>query len=171
MNGQTLFKSRWMPAAVFCFLLCVSILGCDSEDRRQLIKKHQLENELKVGQVLRLSSLVKTSDGVVCVLYPYQERVAREDPQSTRINAWLKASGYTGDEGRWAFVVAEPERVHLSRFRRSDELHAFRYPVQPEEKAQLPPGFVPAGCASLAHATLTKIESHNGIFLIMGEIK
>ncbi len=95
MNVQTLFKARRMrmPAAIFCFLLCVSILGCDSEYERQII--NQLQNELKVGQVIPLSSVLNIADGVVCVLYPYQEEVAREAPQSARINAYLKASGYT----------------------------------------------------------------------------
>ncbi len=160
-----------MLLAVFFSMLLVSVSGCDSNDYGQLIEKNQLQNELKVGQALRLNRLLKTSDGVICILYPYQEYVAQKAPQSARINAYLKASGYVADESHWAFVVVESEKVHLSKFKRSGKLDAVSYAIQPEHKAKLPPGFAPVNCASLAHAVLTKIESHNQIFLIMGEMK
>ncbi len=171
MNVQTLFKSWRVLVAVFFSMLLISMPGCDSEDRRQLIKKHQLENELKVGQVLRLSSLVKTSDGVVCILYPYRTRVTQQHPQSARINSYLEASGYTANESHWAFVVAEPERVHLSRFKRSRKLDIVSRATQLGYETQLLPAFVPTHCTSLAQAGITKIEWHNYIYLIMGEIR
>ncbi len=169
MNGQTLFKSRRVPAAVFGFLLCLSMSGCDSKYERQII--NQLQNELKVGQIIPLSSVLNIADGDVCLLYPYQDDVAREAPQSTRINAYLEASDYKGGEGHWAFVVAEPEKMQLLKFRLSRKLDVTSYAIQQKNKTQLPPGFVPVNYASLAQAVLTKIELHSEIYLIMGEMK
>ncbi|TNV97565.1 hypothetical protein C5H22_00555, partial [Xylella fastidiosa] len=93
-------------------------------------------------------------------------------PQSVHINAYLKASGYIADESHWAFVIAETETVNLYQFKRSRNLDILAsHEIQSEHKTKLPEHFKPANCASLENAIVTKIESKNRFFLIMGEIK
>lgn len=134
-----------------------------------MIEQSFLQNDLKIGQILRLSSITKATSGMVCALYPYQPYVAEGVSESTRINVHLKATGYTSDESRWAIVVVKPEAVHLSKFKRSEKLDILAlHEIQPEHKAKLPEGFEPANCSSVKKAAVTKIESKNGVALIMG---
>ncbi len=41
----------------------------------KIIKESYLKNDLKVGQVVRLKDLVKTSEGYLCILGEYQNSV------------------------------------------------------------------------------------------------
>jgi hypothetical protein len=137
-----------------------------------MIEQSFLQNDLKIGQVLRLVSITKAMSGTVCALYPYQPYVAEGVPESVRINAQLKATGYTPDESHWAIVVVEPEAVYISNFKRSEKLDILApHEIQPEHKSKFTEGFESANCSSIQKAAITKIESQGRIFLVMGEIK
>lgn len=60
-----------------------------------MMERDCILNDLKVGQVFPIGGLEKVPDGHVCILYPYQPYVAESVPESARINAYLKSSGYT----------------------------------------------------------------------------
>ena len=47
-----------------------------------MIERNVFENTLKMGQILPLRNLVKEPHGLVCVLYPYQDRVAENSKES-----------------------------------------------------------------------------------------
>lgn len=136
-----------------------------------MIEQSLLQNNLKIGQVFRLSSITKATSGTVCALYPYQPYVSGGGQEGARINEHLKAN-YTPDESHWAIVIAEPEAVHISKFKRSEMLDILAlHEIQPEHKAKLPEGFEPANCSYIQKAVVTKIESEGRIFLVMGKIK
>lgn len=137
-----------------------------------MIEQNFLQNDLKIAQVLRLSSITKATNGTVCALYPYQPYIAEAIPESIRINTHLKETGYTPDESHWAIVVVEPEAVHISKFKRSEKLDILAsHEIQPEHKSNFAEGFKSANCSSIKKAAITKIESQGRIFLVMGEIK
>jgi hypothetical protein len=134
-----------------------------------MIEQKFLQNDLKIGQVLRLSGITKATSGTVCALYPYQPYVAEGVAESVRINAHLKATGYTPDESHWAIVVVEPEAVHISKFKRSEKLDILAsHEIQPEHKSKFAEGFKSANCSSIQTAAITKIESQGRLFLVMG---
>ncbi len=134
-----------------------------------MIEQNFLQNDLKIGQVLRLSSITKATSGTVCALYPYQPYVAEGVPESVRIDAHLEATGYTPDESHWAIVVVEPEAVHISKFKRSEKLDILAsHEIQPEHKSKFAEGFESTNCSSMQKAAITKIESQGRIFLVMG---
>ncbi|MDC7970222.1 hypothetical protein [Xylella fastidiosa] len=155
----------------FLFISLTSMTGCKSKGKEKMIEEY-IQNDLKVGQVVRVTDLTKVTHGMVCTLYPYQSYIDEKVPQSVHINAYLKASGYIADESHWAFVIAETETVNLYQFKRSRNLDILAsHEIQSEHKTKLPEHFKPANCASLENAIVTKIESKNRFFLIMGEIK
>jgi len=170
-------KQRLFLTSLFCAVL-LPIPGCELKEEQPSLKQSYIQNNLEIGQTLHLSDLTKSAEGTVCVLYPYSDRVVDSVTQSARINAYLKARDYRGDEGHWEFVVVEPETVSLSIFKRSERLDVLAiHSIQPEDKAKLPEGFKQVNCASLENAVITKIESQDQIslekriLLGMGEIK
>ena len=137
-----------------------------------MIEQSFLQNDLRISQVVRLSSITKATSGTTCALYPYQPYVAEGVPESIRINAHLKATGYSPDESHWAIVVVEPEAMRISKFKRSEKLDILAsHEIQSEHKSKFAEGFELANCSSLQKAAITKIESKGRIFLTMGEVK
>jgi hypothetical protein len=162
---------RLLGISLVCALF-IPIFGDESKAGQQMIEQSLLQNELKIGQVLHIGGITKVTSGIVCTLYPYQPYVAEEVPEAVRINAYLKAIGYTPDESHWAIVVVEPEAVRISKFKRSEKLDILAlHEIQPEHKAKLPEGFEPANWSSVQKAVATKIESQGRTFLVMGEVK
>jgi hypothetical protein len=134
-----------------------------------MIEQNFLQNDLKIGQVLCLSSITTATSGTVCALYPYQPYVAEGVPESVRINAHLRATGYTPDESHWAIVVVEPEAVHISKFKRSEKLDILAsHEIQPEHKSKFAEGFKSANCSTVQKAAITKIEQSERTYLVMG---
>ena len=136
---------------------------------QQMIEQSFLQNDLKIGQFLRLSSFTKATSGTVCALYPYQPYVAEGVPESVRINAHLKATGYTPDESHWAIVVIEPKAVHISKFKRAEKLDILAsHQIQPEQKSKVAEGFESANCSSIQKAAVTKITQSGHAYLVVG---
>lgn len=134
-----------------------------------MIKQSFLQNNLKIDPIIQLSNTTKATSGTACAFYPYQTYVAEGVPESVRINAHLKATGYTPDESHWAIVVVEPEAAHISKFKRSEKLDILAsHEIQSEHKSKFAEGFESANCSSLQKAAITKIESKNGAAFIMG---
>ncbi len=160
-----------LPISFLCTFM-LSISGCAAKQGGQMIEQDYLQRYLEVGQVLKLSSLEKMPDGHLCVLYPYQQSISEGVPYSTRINAYLKSTGYVANESHWAFIIVMPKEISLSKFKRSKKLDILAtHEIQPEHRAQLPKIFVPASCVPLDVGAIVKIESRNRIFLVVGEMK
>lgn len=115
--------------------------------------------------------------GLVCVLYPYQDRVAENSRESARVNAYLRSLDYMGEEVCWSLLIVEPSRISISRFRASQHLNILLWSrIYDESSVKLPSNFVESlDCFSLASAAVTKIDgdksSSGRIYLVFGEMK
>ena len=96
---KIIFNIRhWLFAISFFCGLFVLIFGFESEMTNQLIQESLFENDLKIGQILHLSNITKSTSGSVCSLYLYKSEVESGVPGSNRINALLKDNGCSSDE-------------------------------------------------------------------------
>jgi len=158
-------------------IFALSLQGCFPRRSPQMIERNVFENTLKIGQILPLRNLVKVPHGLVCVLYPYQDRVAENSKESARVNAYLRSLDYMGEEVSWSLLIVEPSRISISRFRRSPRLDILLWSrIHDESSARLPNNFVESlDCFSLASAAVTKIDgdksSSGRIYLVFGEMK
>ena len=134
-----------------------------------MIEQNFLHNDLRLGKVLRLSSITKATIGTVFALYHCQPYNAEGEPGSVRINPHLKATGYSPDESHRAIMVDEPEVVYVSNFKRFEKLDILAsHEIKPEHKSKFAEGFKSANCSSLQNAAITNVESQGRIFLVMG---
>lgn len=155
-----------------CWLFFAPIAGCESSERQQMITESILREKIRIGEVTRLSDLLKKPTGTLCVLYPYQPSVSASTPHSARINAYLKATNYVADESHWSLVFIEDDTITVSTFKRSEKLDILAtHEVQPTHRKNMPQGFDPANCAPMALAGIAKIEVQNRIYLILGKMK
>jgi len=83
---------RWHCAGISCLLL-VLIVGCSSKEE-QMIDPTDLQN-IKLGQVVHLSGMLKKPAEAVCVLTAYRDRLDDNEPLSRQVNAHLAAMNFT----------------------------------------------------------------------------
>jgi hypothetical protein len=117
-RGRTMLH-RLVPIRQALLLGCIciaalSLHGCFSRRSPQMIERNVFENTLKIGQILPLRNLVKVPYGLVCVLYPYQDRVAETSRESARVNACLRSLDYVGEEVPWSLLIVEPSKISIS---------------------------------------------------------
>ena len=180
-RGRTMLH-RLVPIRQALLLGCIciaalSLHGCFSRRSPQMIERNVFENTLKIGQILPLRNLVKVSHGLVCVLHPYQDRVAENSRESAQVNAYLRSLDYVGEEVSWSLLIVEPSKISISRFRRSQHLDILLWSrIHDESSVKLPNNFVESlDCFSLTSAAVTKIDgdksSSGRIYLVFGEMK
>ena len=152
-----------------------------------MIERNVFENSLQIGQILPLRNLVKVPHGLVCVLYPYQDRVAENSRESARVNAYLRSLDYVGEEVSWSLLIVEPSKISLSRFDNSpfrwfydlsiattlsiahfEEMHDLSRTKLTTNISEAP------DCFSLETAAVTKVladKLDNSTYLLFGEMK
>lgn len=135
----------------------------------KFIQPDTLRDVLKPGPVYRLRDLVGGDATTICVLTPYQRQVRRDAPDSARINAHLKDSGYPGEEHQWALVLARADAVDVAIFKRSAQLDVMvPDPDARPPSVELPAGFRPADCAPFGAAALVKVVVRNRTHIVLG---
>ncbi|QGZ38248.1 hypothetical protein IP92_01448 [Pseudoduganella flava] len=155
-----------LPAWPWALLLFLPLLAaCEARHGVSLVEQAE---SMRVGQVLRLDKAPHGDNGLACVLYPYQPRVAGPVPQAGRINAYLEMTGYTADEGHWAFVFARPEGVDVIRFSRSGRLDILSA-REAQSGEPLPGALRPDDCVPLHKAALAKVRQHGRTLVVLGE--
>jgi hypothetical protein len=145
-------------------ILLVGLLSWTAQGQ-ELDNRKALMQNIKVGEAVRLSALIKRPMDAVCVLYPYQPSLNEQDPLSLKINAHLSATHYSADEGHWALIIVEGDRVLVEKFKRSDELDIR------SGSDSTPPGFKPGRCIPAAQAAFAKVQMSNRNYLVLGETK
>ena len=75
---------RWRSAGLGCLLL-VLFVGCSSKEE-QIVDPRDLQN-IKLGEIVHLSGMLKKPAQAVCVLTAYRDRLNEEEPLSRRVNA------------------------------------------------------------------------------------
>jgi hypothetical protein len=144
-------------------LLCVlPVLFFGRDAEAQTIDPKDLEN-IKVGELVRVSDLLKKKVDAVCVLRPYQDSLYGSTPIDLLVNAYLKKINYREDEGHWAFIFLDDDKVTMQRFARSERLDIA------SGDASLPRKFKAVACASAAQARVIKLPASNRTYLIFGE--
>ncbi|MDD5472182.1 MAG: hypothetical protein PHP05_09745, partial [Sideroxydans sp.] len=110
-----------VPAAI---LGVVSLMGCESEKGGRILNEDKLQ-EIKMGSVVRLSDLIHENAEAVCVLHPYQDKVADRYPESAAINKYLSSIKYQVSESYWSLVVLTSGSAMHYKFKRSKNLDIF----------------------------------------------
>ena len=155
LRRLALVGTCWLPALAF---------SCKCQ-AQPLIDQKQLQENIQVGQIARLSTILKRETGTVCVLLPYQNSLPESDPHSAPINAYLAATRYQSNEGHWALVFVDGDAVNVARFNRSETLDV------DSGDPSLPKGFRPTKCAEIAHAGIAKVAAFGRIRLVLGELE
>jgi hypothetical protein len=126
-----------------------------------MIDPRDLEN-IKLGEVVPMSEMLKRPADAVCVLTAYRDRLDEEkEPLGHQVNAHLAATNFTLHEGRWALAFVSNDKVSMQTFK--ERTHY----VVPRHEG-VPRNFKPIDCTSVARALVTKVE-FVGPALIFGE--
>jgi hypothetical protein len=142
--------SRQLLSRGICCLLLVLIVGCSSKEQ-QIIDPKDLEN-IKLGEVVRLSGLLKRPAEAVCVLAAYRDRLDDGEPLSRQVNAHLTAMKFGLHEGGWALVFVDGDKVSVQTFKERDHNMVTRH-------EGVPRNFKPVQCTSVARALVTKVDN------------
>ena len=140
---------RWPSAGIGCLLL-VLIVGCGSKEE-QIIDPKDLEN-VKPGEVVHLSGMLKRPAEAVCVLTAYRDRVDESEAFSRQVNAYLTAKKVSLGEGSWALAFVDGDKVSVQTF--SGRTH---YMVTWHEGARRI--LKPVQCTSIARAVVAKLDN------------
>ena len=117
--------------------------------------------KIQVGEVIRLSELLKDPAEKVCLLTPYQNSLNEAEPLSQLVNAHLKAIGFELLDNGYALVFVHGDKVSAQRIdspNRVSDWHPWH-----QEASRI---FKPLGCASVERAFVTRSSS---TYLIFGE--
>jgi hypothetical protein len=164
-------------AAVLLPLMVWGGFNVFKESDSKIIKESYLKNDLKVGQVVRLKDLVKTSEGYLCILGEYQNSVRNvyDAQNEARVNAYLDELFVGVDEREVGLIISDSHSVVMSVISESLFGNWGFFVEENTKMIQLPTGFdvkYEGNCISLNVATIIKIVAKNGEELILaGEIK
>ena len=103
---------------VFCsFALVLGVIAMllDWEPQDpQIIDPSDLA-KIQIGDVVRLSDLLKEPAEKVCFLTPYRDRLEETEPLSQQVNAHLKAVDLRLEDGGFALVFVSGDKVTVQR--------------------------------------------------------
>jgi len=88
------------------------VAGCWPKKERQIIDPADLD-KIKLGDVVRLSDLLKEPAEKVCLLSPYLDRLDETEPLAGQVNAHLKAIELTLERGAFALVLVNGDKVSV----------------------------------------------------------
>lgn len=109
-----LVPRRWLCRGI-CSIPLALATGCRREENDpQVIDPADLDR-IKLGDVVRLSELLKEPAEKVCLLRPYRDRLMHTEPLSDQVNAYLKQKGIWLDEGEFALVYVDGDKVTVQR--------------------------------------------------------
>jgi len=153
-------SSRQPLSRGICYLVLVLIVGCNSKEQ-QIIDPKDLEN-IKLGEVVHLSGMLKRPAEAVCALNDYAGRLDEKQALSRQVNAHLTAMKFALAEGHWALVFVNGDKVDVQTFRKS------KLNFVPRHEG-VPRNFKPVDCTSVPRALVTKVEHIFTPTLILGE--
>ena len=152
--------SRQLLSLGICCVALMLIVGCNSKEQ-QTIDPRDLEN-IKLGEVVHLSGMLKKPAEAVCALTDYEARLDEKESLSRQVNAYLTATKFTLDEGHWALVFVNGDKIDVQTFRRSKLAFVARH-------EGVPRNFRPVDCTSVPRALVTKVKYIFAPALILGE--
>lgn len=141
--------------------------GCTPNAKNKILPESALYN-LKTGEMVSVSSLVKIRFDELCFLAPNQQSVSAAEPSSEKINAFLRKNNYLGDENHWAMLFISGDIIHLERYERAEQLDMMGDHELAGNRQHWSNGFTPAVCAPAHTASLLKIRLRDRDFIILG---
>jgi hypothetical protein len=149
MPGCHLVPRRWFCRGI-CSVPFALAMGCREEKEPRIINLSDLQ-KIQIGDVVRLSELLKQPAEKICFLSPYRDRLQESEPLSHQVNAHLKAMGLMLQDGGFALVSVNGDKVSVQRLS-----GARQYIVAWHEGA----GRIlkPLGCANADRVLVTKVH-------------
>jgi len=146
-------------------------MGCDAEKGGRILNEEKLQ-EIKIGSVVKLSDLIHDKADTVCVLHPYQDRVADRYPENVVINKYLQDIKYQASESYWSLITLTTSSANHYTFKRSKVLDIFAaHGLKSSAAVELPANFEMAECTSFDRAALFKASIGGRIYMIFGSFK
>lgn len=148
------------------------LTACNLHESTPVLRKETLQSGSKLENMTRLATMVNNQMGMVCVLFPYQDSLVNDNPESSRVNMYLRSIDFTADESHWGFIFVNGDSISISRFKRSSELDILApHEITSEYKVKLPFGFEPAICIPIEQAVVFKTKIGDRIYIIIGRTK
>lgn len=160
---------KWL-SAILCGTL--SLIGCDAQKPNPMLTEEKLQTEIKVGSIAKLSDLIRDKADSVCVLHPYQEKIADKYHENVAVNKYLQDIKYQANESHWSLAILDADSTNVYTFRRSKVLDIFSsHGLKNLTTVSLPANFEMAECTSFDRAAFFKASINDRIYLIFGRIK
>lgn len=132
--------------------------------------KNKFEHEIPIP----LRSVFKKNTGVVCVIYPYGDKVINtnggNEKEIKTINEYLRKIDFVADEGTWGLIVLIKNDIQLLKFDRNPDILS-SLEVEALKKIRVPSGFMPQQCASIDFGYFVQTTIKDRKFVILGEMK
>ncbi len=154
-------------------LILVFLAGCGMKQSSQVLTEEKLVTEINHRSFVKLSDLIgNRTTGSVCLLQPYQDRVADWYPESEKINRYLQEAKFQADESHWALAFLDEDVVSVAIFKRLEamdvlSLHEFKN----QQHIALPSNFEAAECVLFKNAAFFKVFVNDRIYLVFGSIR
>lgn len=157
MPGYPFVSRRWLSTGI-CSVALVLASGCRSKKEPQMIDPADLD-KIKIGEVVRLREILKEPAENVCLLSPYRDRLGEAEPLSHQVNAHLTAMGLMLQDGGFALVFVNGDKVSVQR------LGETRHNVSAWHEGA---GRIlkPIGCTSVERVLVTRVHDN---WLVFGE--
>lgn len=145
--------------AVVTILVIVVLLLDSKYEGQQLIDPSALA-KIQIGDVVRLSELLKEPAEQVCFLGPYQNKLAETEPLSQQVNAHLKAIGFELLDNGFALVFVHGDKVSVQYLNVGPNNVSIWFPWH-QDVSRI---FKPLGCAGVERALVTKSDGNSLLF-------
>jgi hypothetical protein len=150
-------------------LLTLALLGYGVSTGSDALTVDAVTN-VPIGTAVRLADISPFNAEAVCILVPYQDRLASKYAFAARVNDHLAEKGFRADEGHFALVFIGGRSIEVATLsrRRIDMLPM--HMISPQAAQMLPEGFTPQSCASGEVAALAKIEFRDRTYIVLGVV-
>lgn len=167
-------ENRKRGLSVFSFFfgfLIVIQMSCSRQEQPLISNEKLLQEKIKIGSVVKIRDLFDIDAESICVLNPYQETVSTKNEASNKINSYLRATEYKGNEAHWSLVSLKGEVSRVFIFRRTGLVDLASSGLSGLAEIELPTGFEIRECAKFSDAALFKFKFDNRIYIIFGSAK
>jgi hypothetical protein len=155
-------------AAIASGFVAISNLltGCDSSvENPPPITAEQLLEVLPHDELVPLQSLVGVDpNSMICILVPYQDRLAGDRPNASLINQYLESVGFVGSEGDWLIVWVVDNVVSYTDIRIKEFSPISMWEIERDSSVKPFDGFNDVHCSPVSEALLYRTEFKNKVW-------
>jgi len=152
-------------------LVLFFLMGCDAQNKNQLLIEKLLFSDIEIGTVIKLNSIGIDPVETICSLQPYQDMVNYNHPEYLRINEYLRKINYTPSEGFWVLIMTTKTTTELLKFGRSKNADFASLPMRNSLSPQPPGNFETAECVSYEQAALFKTQLEDRVYFMFGSME